>query len=129
MERYVQLENVQKVFETRQGRFVALRDINLTKIESRPSKKKVWEYVFYVDFEGHASEPRSREALALVARMDVKSDGPDPHALCLHLCGGDGCRERSCRDHREKLAAIHVVLLGAGISRLRGSSPSGVKKP
>ncbi len=29
MERYVQLENVQKVFETKQGRFVALRDINL----------------------------------------------------------------------------------------------------
>ena len=41
----------------------AERQINLTKIESRPSKKKVWEYVFYVDFEGHASEPRSREAL------------------------------------------------------------------
>jgi nitrate/nitrite transport system ATP-binding protein len=30
MERYVQLENVQKVFETKQGRFVALRDINLS---------------------------------------------------------------------------------------------------
>jgi len=42
----------------------AERQINLTKIESRPSKKKVWEYVFYVDFEGHASEPRAREALA-----------------------------------------------------------------
>jgi len=42
----------------------AERQINLTKIESRPSKKKVWEYVFYVDFEGHAGEPRSREALA-----------------------------------------------------------------
>ncbi len=42
----------------------AERQINLTKIESRPSKKKVWEYVFYVDFEGHADEPRAREALA-----------------------------------------------------------------
>lgn len=42
----------------------AERQINLTKIESRPSKKRVWEYVFYVDFEGHADEPRSREALA-----------------------------------------------------------------
>ena len=42
----------------------AERQINLTKIESRPSKKKVWEYVFYVDFEGHASDPRAREALA-----------------------------------------------------------------
>jgi len=42
----------------------AERKINLTKIESRPSKKKVWEYVFYVDFAGHANEPRAREALA-----------------------------------------------------------------
>ncbi len=42
----------------------AERRINLTKIESRPSKKKVWEYVFYVDFEGHAGEPRVQEALA-----------------------------------------------------------------
>ena len=42
----------------------AERRINLTKIESRPSKKKVWEYVFYVDFAGHANEPRAREALA-----------------------------------------------------------------
>jgi chorismate mutase/prephenate dehydratase len=41
----------------------AERRINLTKIESRPSRQKVWEYVFYVDFEGHGDEPRVREAL------------------------------------------------------------------
>jgi len=41
----------------------AEEQINLTKIESRPSKKKVWEYIFYVDFEGHASEPRVQRAL------------------------------------------------------------------
>jgi chorismate mutase/prephenate dehydratase len=29
--------------------------INLTKIESRPSKRKAWEYYFFVDFEGHKS--------------------------------------------------------------------------
>ena len=42
----------------------AERRINLTKIESRPQKQKVWEYVFYIDFEGHLSEPRVQEALA-----------------------------------------------------------------
>jgi chorismate mutase/prephenate dehydratase len=42
----------------------AERQINLTKIESRPVKKKVWEYVFYIDLQGHATEPRVREALA-----------------------------------------------------------------
>jgi chorismate mutase/prephenate dehydratase len=42
------------------------REINLTKIESRPVKKKLWEYVFYVDLLGHATEPRVREALTLL---------------------------------------------------------------
>lgn len=38
--------------------------INLTKIESRPSKKKAWNYYFFVDLEGHAQEPRIAKALA-----------------------------------------------------------------
>jgi prephenate dehydratase len=29
------------------------KNINLTKIESRPSKEKLGKYVFYIDFEGH----------------------------------------------------------------------------
>ncbi|MBI4432487.1 MAG: prephenate dehydratase [Candidatus Omnitrophica bacterium] len=37
--------------------------INLTKIESRPSKKKAWSYYFFVDFEGHNQEPRIQKAL------------------------------------------------------------------
>jgi len=37
--------------------------INLTKIESRPSKKKAWDYYFFVDMVGHASEPRLKKAL------------------------------------------------------------------
>jgi len=41
----------------------ATRDINLTKLESRPSKDKPWEYVFYVDFEGHIDDRVCREAL------------------------------------------------------------------
>ena len=50
------------------GLFNALRPfaekgINLTKIESRPTKKKAWEYVFYVDLEGHVQDAGVREAL------------------------------------------------------------------
>lgn len=41
----------------------AIRDINLKKLESRPSKKRVWNYVFYVDLEGHASEGAVAKAL------------------------------------------------------------------
>lgn len=37
--------------------------INLTKIESRPSKRKAWDYYFYVDFEGHKSSMHVKKAL------------------------------------------------------------------
>lgn len=32
-------------------------NVNLTKIESRPTKESAWEYNFYVDFEGHENNP------------------------------------------------------------------------
>ncbi|MDP8217647.1 MAG: prephenate dehydratase [Candidatus Theseobacter exili] len=37
--------------------------INLTKIESRPSKKKAWDYYFFVDFSGHIDEENIQKAL------------------------------------------------------------------
>lgn len=40
--------------------------INLTKIESRPSRKKAWDYVFFVDLEGHRDEPNLRKTLEIV---------------------------------------------------------------
>ena len=41
----------------------AKRDINLAKIESRPTKQKAWEYNFYLDFEGHRTEENCTVAL------------------------------------------------------------------
>jgi chorismate mutase/prephenate dehydratase len=41
----------------------ASRNINLTRIESRPTKTTAWQYNFYVDFEGHRTEKRCTEAL------------------------------------------------------------------
>ncbi|MCM8779688.1 MAG: prephenate dehydratase [Candidatus Omnitrophica bacterium] len=37
--------------------------INLTKIESRPSKKKAWDYLFFVDFKGHYKDNNVKNAL------------------------------------------------------------------
>lgn len=44
------------------------RGINLTKIESRPVKTKAWEYIFFLDLEGHIEDPAVSEALG-----DLKS--------------------------------------------------------
>ncbi len=37
--------------------------LNLTQIESRPTRKKAWEYVFFVDFEGHVEQEKVSTAL------------------------------------------------------------------
>jgi prephenate dehydratase len=47
----------------------ALRDIDLTKIESRPMPGQVWEYLFYIDFAGHAGSANCRRALEHLAEL------------------------------------------------------------
>ena len=36
----------------------------MTRIESRPSKQGIWEYIFFIDLDGHQSEPQMQALLA-----------------------------------------------------------------
>jgi prephenate dehydratase len=47
----------------------ALRDIDLTKLESRPLRGRPFEYFFYLDFLGHLKEERCRNALSHLAEV------------------------------------------------------------
>ncbi len=42
---------------------LAKHKVNMTRIESRPSRKRKWDYVFFIDIEGHISEPAVAAAL------------------------------------------------------------------
>jgi prephenate dehydratase len=46
----------------------ARKRINLTKIESRPTKEVPWEYNFYVDFEGHSSEKEIKDLIRTIRK-------------------------------------------------------------
>ena len=55
----------------------AAEGINLTRIESRPSRKRAWTYVFFADFRGHPEEGRVSRAL----------EGLDEHCPYVSLIG------------------------------------------
>jgi chorismate mutase/prephenate dehydratase len=57
------------------------RGVNLTRIESRPSRRKAWEYVFFIDMLGHIEDPPIAEALEEVGHLckELKVLGSFPH--------------------------------------------------
>jgi chorismate mutase/prephenate dehydratase len=54
--------------------------LNLTSIESRPSRKKAWDYYFFIDFQGHINDPKAQKALGEVEKsaLTVKVLGSYP---------------------------------------------------
>jgi chorismate mutase/prephenate dehydratase len=56
-------------------------NINLTKIESRPSRRKAWEYIFFVDMEGHIDDAKLKKAIEAVKEncLYLKVLGSYPH--------------------------------------------------
>ncbi|MFN3594076.1 MAG: prephenate dehydratase [Thiobacillaceae bacterium] len=55
----------------------ARNGISLTKLESRPMRNGLWEYVFFIDIEGHRLDPRVKATLAEV----------EPHTTLLKVLG------------------------------------------
>ena len=49
----------------------ARREINLTKIESRPRLNRPWQYIFHLDFEGHAKDPECEAAMMGLLRRSL----------------------------------------------------------
>lgn len=56
--------------------------INLTKIESRPSKRKAWQYLFFIDCDGHVQDAKVAKAIAMLEQECslVKVLGSYPNA-------------------------------------------------
>ena len=61
---------------------LARRGINLTRIESRPTHRRAWEYAFFLDLEGHEADAPVAAALAELAQVSasVKLLGSYPQA-------------------------------------------------
>lgn len=63
--------------------------INMTRIESRPSRERRWDYVFFIDVEGHVDDPGLKEALAEIENRaaQVRILGCYPRAVVGRLPG------------------------------------------
>ncbi len=61
---------------------LARRGVNLTRIESRPSRRKAWDYVFFLDLDGHQDDQAITEAIADLRTVceDVTVLGAYPRA-------------------------------------------------
>lgn len=71
---------------------LANRGINVLHLESRPARNRPWEYVFYLDLDGHRDDPVVAEALAEMAAHTgfLKVLGSFPRDLTLDVSGVPG---------------------------------------
>ena len=63
--------------------------VNMTRIESRPSRERRWDYVFFIDMEGHVDDPGLKDALAEIEgrAASVRILGCYPRAVVGRLPG------------------------------------------
>ncbi|SHE61860.1 prephenate dehydratase [Desulforamulus putei] len=79
----------------------AWRGINLTRIESRPARTCLGEYIFFIDLEGHLGEPAVKEALEDITALSrqVRILG------CYPACQSAGCQSGKKEETLEELRA------------------------
>jgi prephenate dehydratase len=77
----------------------AVRDLNLSKIESRPTKTELGEYCFFLDVEGHLADERVGDALATVKRTQR-----DVRVLGSYRRSGARQRDEAARIERDDAA-------------------------
>ncbi|MNY60956.1 Prephenate dehydratase [compost metagenome] len=60
-----------------------VRGIDLTRIETRPSRSGKWTYVFFIDFVGHQQDPLVKDVLEQISQetVAVKVLGSYPNAV------------------------------------------------
>ena len=66
---------------------LAQHEVNMTRIESRPSRLGKWEYVFFVDVDGHADEEPLKSALAAMGKVggEARLLGSYPRAVMARI--------------------------------------------
>lgn len=97
----------------------ALREINLSRIESRPVKKRLGQYLFFIDLEGHRGDPGVKSAIeAIAGKADyLKVLGSYPRDVT-GACGdlaGDGSNPASLEEMRSEIDLVDsqiVELIG-----------------
>jgi prephenate dehydratase len=95
----------------------AARDLNLTKIESRPTKTELGEYCFFLDVEGHLADERVGDALATVKRTQR-----DVRVLGSYRRSGARQRDEASRIERDDAAYRAAA---AWLAQWRGRAVDG----
>lgn len=93
---------------------LAVRGINLTRIESRPTRERMGEYYFALDLEGHLADARVAEALSALHRLcaDVRFLGSYPRADGTPKPVPDHVGDPAFADARAWLARLHDGRVG-----------------
>jgi len=108
---------------------LALRGINLTRIESRPLRSRFGEYRFYLDFDGHVAEQRVGDALAALHRRcrELRFLGSYPRADRAITGAEPGNTDADYAAAADWLAGLRAA--GQGEERFAGTGSRSSSKP